>query len=110
MESKLYSTSLGYTGQGGDNPISTLAPGSIVDRFELLEKLHVGGMAHIWKVHEVNHQGDSRLPLIMKVPRIKGGEDPATIVGFEVEQMLMPALKGPHGGRSGAQASQDPGL
>ncbi len=32
----------------------------------------------------------------MKVPRIKGGEDPATIVGFEVEQMLMPALHGPH--------------
>ncbi len=34
--------------------------------------------------------------LIMKVPRIKGGEDPASIVGFEVEQMIMPALKGPH--------------
>ena len=96
MDSKLYSTSLGYNGKNGDNPASTLQPGAVVDRFELLEKLHVGGMAHIWKVQEVNHQGDSRLPLVMKVPRIKGGEDPATIVGFEVERIIMPALRGPH--------------
>jgi protein-serine/threonine kinase len=32
----------------------------------------------------------------MKVPRIKGGEDPATIVGYEVEQMIMPTLSGVH--------------
>jgi eukaryotic-like serine/threonine-protein kinase len=32
----------------------------------------------------------------MKVPRLKGGEDPASIVGFEVEQMILPALSGPH--------------
>jgi len=30
------------------------------------------------------------------VPRIKGGEDPTTIVGFEVEQMIMPTLSGVH--------------
>ena len=73
-----------------------LKPGQVIDRFELVDKLHVGGMAQIWQVLEVNHQGDSRLPLVMKVPRIKGGEDPATIVGFEVEQMIMPMLSGPH--------------
>lgn len=96
MDSKLYSNTLGYSGSGGNNAPSLLAPGRVIDRFELLEKLHVGGMAHIWRVQEVNHQGDSRLPLIMKVPRIKGGEDPATIVGFEVEMMLMPMLGGRH--------------
>ena len=96
MDSKLYSNTLGYTGTGGNNAPSLLAPGMVIDRFELLEKLHVGGMAHIWRVQEVNHQGDSRLPLIMKVPRIKGGEDPATIVGFEVEMMIMPMLGGRH--------------
>ena len=32
----------------------------------------------------------------MKVPRIKGREDPATIVGFEVEQMILPLLHGAH--------------
>ena len=96
MDSKLYSNTLGYTGRGGSNAPSLLAPGTVIDRFELLEKLHVGGMAHLWKVQEVNHQGDHRLPLIMKVPRIKGGEDPATIVGFEVEMMIMPMLAGRH--------------
>ena len=79
--------------QAGQPP---LLPGSVVDRFQLVQQLHSGGMAHIWQVVEVNHQGDSRLPLVMKVPRIKGGEDPATIVGFEVEQMIMPMLSGPH--------------
>ena len=96
MDSRLYSQTLGYNGTGGNNAPSLLAPGMVIDRFELLEKLHVGGMAHLWKVQEVNHQGDSRLQLIMKVPRIKGGEDPATIVGFEVEQMILPMLAGRH--------------
>ena len=73
-----------------------LQPGSVIDRFQLVDRLHVGGMAQIWQVIEVDHAGDSRLPLVMKVPRIKGGEDPATIVGFEVEQMIMPMLSGPH--------------
>jgi len=95
MDSKLYSPSLGYTNAQGD-AASPLVAGLVIDGFRLDEKLHVGGMAHLWKVTEVNHQGDSRLQLIMKVPRIKGGEDPATIVGFEVEQMIMPMLAGPH--------------
>jgi serine/threonine protein kinase len=32
----------------------------------------------------------------MKVPVLQEGEDPASIVGFEMEQMIMPRLKGPH--------------
>ena len=73
-----------------------LRPGQVIDRFQLVALLHTGGMAQIWQVSEVNHAGDSRLPLVMKVPRIMGGEDPASIVGFEVEQMIMPMLAGPH--------------
>ena len=95
MDSKLYSASLGYASSGLPAP-SPLEPGRVIDRFRLEEKLHVGGMAHVWRVSEVNHAGDSRLPLVMKIPRIKGGEDPATIVGFEVEQMIVPMLVGPH--------------
>lgn len=71
-----------------------LAPGLEIDGFRLEERLHEGGMAHLWRVSAL--QGDATLPLIMKVPRIKGGEDPATIVGFEVEQMILPTLHGPH--------------
>ena len=32
----------------------------------------------------------------MKVPRLLPDEDPAGIVGFEVEQMILPNLRGPH--------------
>ena len=32
----------------------------------------------------------------MKVPRISEGEDPAAIVSFEMEQMILPRLSGPH--------------
>lgn len=71
-----------------------LQPGQVVDGFRLEERTHEGGMAHLWRVSRVD--GDTTHPLIMKVPRIKGGEDPASIVGFEVEQMIMPALTGVH--------------
>ncbi|WP_349744065.1 serine/threonine protein kinase [Roseateles cavernae] len=73
-----------------------LVPGLVLDGFRLDEHLHQGGMANLWAVSRVEPGPGDGLPLIMKLPRIKGGEDPATIVGFEVEQMLMPALKGPH--------------
>jgi eukaryotic-like serine/threonine-protein kinase len=70
-----------------------LDTGMVCDGFRLEERLHQGGMAVLWRVTHPDHRD---LPLIMKVPRIKGGEDPATIVSFEVEQMLLPLLKGPH--------------
>lgn len=72
-----------------------LETGQVIDGFRLVERTHQGGMAHLWRVARVD-DGDDTLPLIMKVPRIKGGDDPATIVGFEVEQMIMPALAGVH--------------
>ncbi len=70
-----------------------LGAGMVCDGFRLEERLHQGGMAVLWRVTHPDH---ADVPMIMKVPRIKGGEDPATIVGFEVEQMLLPLLKGPH--------------
>ncbi|MBV8605106.1 MAG: protein kinase [Pelomonas sp.] len=73
-----------------------LEPGQVIDGFRLEERLHQGGMANLWTVTRVVPVPGEDFPLIMKVPRIKGGEDPATIVGFEVEQMIMPVLKGVH--------------
>jgi len=67
----------------------------VIDGFILRERLHQGGMAIIWRVERAGG-GQDEGPLVMKIPRIKGGEDPATIVGFEVEQMVMPMLRGPH--------------
>ncbi len=71
-----------------------LKAGEVIDGFRLEEHLHQGGMAHLWRVTRVDAPDGA--PLIMKVPRIKGGDDPASIVGFEVEQMIMPTLSGPH--------------
>ena len=71
-----------------------LEAGQVIDGFRLEERTHQGGMANLWRVTRV--EGGDGTPLMMKVPRIKGGDDPATIVGFEVEQMIMPTLSGPH--------------
>lgn len=66
--------------------------GMEIDGFTLGEKLHTGGFATIWAVTHPDHP----LPMVMKVPTILDGDDGPTIVGFEVEQMIMPRLTGPH--------------
>ncbi len=70
----------------------TVEPGAEVDGFGIGERIHVGGMATLWSV---THP-DIALPLLMKIPRISEGEDPAAIVSFEMEQQILPRLKGPH--------------
>lgn len=87
----------------GPQATGPLMPGMVIDGWLLQDRLHTGGMAHLWAVvpdHSEHAPPDAAalagLPLIMKVPRIQGGEDPAAIVGFEVEQMILPALHGPH--------------
>ncbi|MCZ2291378.1 MAG: bifunctional serine/threonine-protein kinase/universal stress protein [Burkholderiales bacterium] len=116
-------------------PDLRLNPGQEIDGFVVVELLHEGGMASIWRVRRADSarrtdDADDRervgdtdrtdraeradpgfeqagaedpvpdpnatLPLVMKVPRIRRGEDPASIVGFEVEQMILPMLQGPH--------------
>jgi nucleotide-binding universal stress UspA family protein len=67
-------------------------PGLEIDGFTLGEKLHEGGFASIWAVTHALY----RTALIMKVPTILDGDDGPTIVGFEIEQMIMPRLTGPH--------------
>ena len=63
-----------------------------IDGFTLGECLHTGGFATIWEATHPLY----RTPLVMKVPTILDGYDGPTIVGFEVEQMIMPRLSGPH--------------
>ena len=66
--------------------------GMEIDGFTLGEKLHEGGFATIWEVTHALY----RTPLVMKVPKILDGDDGPTIVGFEVEQMILPRLTGVH--------------
>src|SRR6266567_3045844 len=70
----------------------SVASGAVIDGFTIGECVHHGGMATLWSV---THP-DITMPLLMKIPRVSEGEDPAAIVSFEMEQMLLPRLSGPH--------------
>src|SRR5215470_13132783 len=69
-----------------------LEAGQVVDGFVLEKPLDPGGMASFWRVSRPG----TDLPMVMKVPLLRRGEDPITIVGFEVEQMILARLSGPH--------------
>ncbi len=80
-----------------------LEPGMEIGGFTLRERLHAGSMASLWRVERAGEA----TPMVMKLPRLRDGDDPAAIVGFEVEQMIMPRLAGPHVPRFVAAAGFD---
>jgi serine/threonine protein kinase len=69
-----------------------LGPGVVIDGFTLGDLIHTGGMAVLYSVAHPDHD----MPLIMKVPRLAEGDDPEAIVGFEMEQMILPRVSGVH--------------
>src|ERR1700692_1026884 len=71
---------------------SRVEPGAVIDGFTIGQCVHHGGMGTLWSVT----RPDIATPLLMKVPRVSEGEDPAAIVSFEMEQMIVPRLSGPH--------------
>jgi serine/threonine protein kinase len=70
----------------------SLKTGSTIDGFKIGECVHRGGMATLWRVARPG----STLSMLMKVPKLGEGADPAAIVSFEMEQMILPRLSGPH--------------
>src|SRR5215471_12583523 len=73
-------------------PKTLVKPGAEIDGYTIGECVHAGGMATLWTV---THPGIN-VPLLMKIPRVSEGEDPAAIVSFEMEMMILPRLAGPH--------------
>src|SRR5436305_95069 len=73
-------------------PKPLVKSGAKIDGYTIGECVHAGGMATLWTV---THPG-IEVPLLMKIPRVSEGEDPAAIVSFEVEMMILPRLAGPH--------------
>lgn len=69
-----------------------IVTGEVLDGFTIGDCVHRGGMATLWSV---THP-DIAMPMLMKIPRVSEGEDPAAIVGFEMEQMILPRISGPH--------------
>ena len=70
----------------------TLEPGDVLDGFLMEGLIHRGGMARLWSVKKPGID----MPLLMKVPVLSEGQDPAAIVSFEMEQMIMPRITGFH--------------
>lgn len=66
--------------------------GAVFDGFLVGDRVHRGGMASLWQVT----REDFPFPLLMKVPMLAEGGDPAAIVGFEMEEMILQRLNGPH--------------
>jgi nucleotide-binding universal stress UspA family protein len=73
-------------------PVGRLTPGMTLDGYVLGEPLTSGGMGAIWRATHPDIEG----AVVLKVPFFAPGDDVATIVGFEVEEMVMARLEGPH--------------
>src|SRR5450755_3028934 len=71
---------------------TSVVSGAVIDGFTIGECVHHGGMATLWSVSRPG----IAMPLLMKIPLMSEGEDPAAIVSFEMEQMILPRLSGPH--------------
>jgi eukaryotic-like serine/threonine-protein kinase len=69
-----------------------LEPGTVIDGFHVEGRVHAGGMAVLYRVTGP----DVGFPLVMKVPRLGLGEPAESVVSYEVEAMVLAALKGPH--------------
>ncbi|MGP0092421.1 MAG: protein kinase domain-containing protein [Xanthobacteraceae bacterium] len=68
------------------------AVGDVIDGFQIEQEMPSGGQASLWRVR----RPDIDFPILMKVPLLRSGEDPLSIVAFEVEQMILPRLSGVH--------------
>lgn len=69
-----------------------LEPGRSIDGYTIESQLHRGGMAILWALR----REPGALPMVLKIPILAEGEDPAAIVSFEMEQMILPRLSGSH--------------
>ena len=68
-----------------------LVPGTEIAGHRVIEKFHEGGMAALYRVFAPD--GAERL---LKLPKLGFGSHPSCFVGFEVEQITLSRLSGPH--------------
>lgn len=72
--------------------LEKLTPGTELDGFAIGERIHSGAQGVIFSVASRAWN----MPLIMKVPRVGRGETSESLLNFETEAMILPALSGPH--------------
>jgi nucleotide-binding universal stress UspA family protein len=80
-----------------------LRPGTQIAAYRVQEKLCEGGMAMLYRVVAMDG-GESGL---LKVPKLEFGSHPACYAGFEVEQMILGRVAGPHVPRLLASGESD---
>ncbi len=68
------------------------APGITIDGFLIQSKFTSGGMGSLWNATKA----EIDYPLVLKMPFLDPGRDVSTIVGFEIEEMILRRLSGPH--------------
>ncbi|MEJ8836882.1 serine/threonine protein kinase [Ramlibacter sp. AN1133] len=73
-----------------------LQEGSVIDGFVVGPRVHMGAMAEIYRVRYDGGRPDPGFPMMMKLPRMGGGEGAENLVGFEVEHQMLQAVHGPH--------------
>ncbi|MDP2826441.1 MAG: universal stress protein [Sulfuritalea sp.] len=69
-----------------------LKPGTLIAGYRVQEKLREGGMAVLYRVASTTGSEAG----LLKVPKLEFGDHPACYAGFEVEQMILGRLVGPH--------------
>ncbi len=69
-----------------------LKPGAEIAGYRVQQKAHEGGMAVLYRVEPANG-GEACL---LKMPKLGFGSHPACYAGFDVEQMILGRVAGPH--------------
>ncbi len=77
------------------SPEGGLRVGSVVDAFRVGEPFHSGGQGVLYAVERVSGEGEG-FPLLLKVPRLGPDEPGENVVTYEVERMVLSALRGSH--------------
>ena len=66
--------------------------GQVLDGFTLEKRMPSGGMASLWRAHHP----DVDVPVVLKIPFLDPGQDVSTVIGYEVEELILKRLSGPH--------------
>lgn len=69
--------------------------GVTIDGFRLGTSVGEGGTALLYRVDVVGRD-EPGFPLLMKIPRVGAGQPAESILGFEMEAMILPMLAGRH--------------
>lgn len=72
-----------------------LQSGMEIDGFRLLDRIHPGATAHLFRVEHAGGKHGA-LPMVMKIPKVGRDQPAESILGFETEAMILPALTGEH--------------